>query len=36
VHVLDLTTGKNLNLFSFSAKLLNLPVTDLIGWLEEK
>jgi hypothetical protein len=36
VHVLDLTTGKDLNLFSFPAKLLNLPVTELIGWLDEK
>jgi hypothetical protein len=36
VHVLDLVTGKDLNLFSFPAKLLNLPVTELIGWLDEK
>ncbi len=36
VHVLDLATGKDQNLFSFPAKLLNLPVTELIGWLDEK
>jgi hypothetical protein len=36
VHVLDLTTGKDQNLFSFPAKLFNLPVTELIGWLDGK
>jgi hypothetical protein len=36
VHVLDLATGKDQNLFSFPAKLLNLPVTELIGWLDGK
>jgi hypothetical protein len=35
VHVLDLVTGKDRNLFSFPAKILNLPVTELIGWLDE-
>jgi hypothetical protein len=35
VHVLDLTTGKDQNLFSFPAKLLDLPVTELIGWIDE-
>lgn len=36
VHVLDLATGKDQNLFSFPAKLFNLPVTELIGWLDAK
>jgi hypothetical protein len=36
VHVLDLATGKDQNLFSFPAKLLNLPATELIGWLDAK
>jgi hypothetical protein len=36
VHVLDPATGKDRNLFSFPAKLLNLPVTELIGWIDSK
>lgn len=36
VHVVDLATGKDQSLFTFPAKLLNLPATELIGWLNGK
>jgi len=36
VHVLDLATRKDRGLFSCPAKLINLPLTELIGWLDAK
>ena len=36
VRVLDMVSGEQQTVFSFTANLLNLPATELIGWIDAK
>jgi hypothetical protein len=35
VRILDLETGTQKDLFTFPSKILNLPATELIGWIDD-